>query len=432
MSFEDQEVLSLVKRFESAVKSGSAVYYDVEDLELILDYYLETGSYADMKRSLAIARSIHPMAMVFRIKEVQLDIATHQYAKAEAKIHHLSSLAETNVELLIARATILMQRGEMNAGLLLLDRALENAEDPIEVLHMITDARLNVGNYAGAVDSILKILDLEADEPFEDGSLYQLALCLDFIHDFERGVEIFTSLTNREPYNPLLWYQIGAFQLRLGNENAAKEAFEWSVVADADFGASHFELGRILERNDKIIEALVAYKLSINDDLDSGYIHYRIGLLEHELGSLNEALYHYNRALELEDDIDDVHLERAGLYLELENFEAARKDFERVWRDEAYGAEDVLDYVECLIELDQLDKAVDVLYDALGRFPENIQVKLVLAGYLFAADDFIAAQNVLLESLAEEPATITLFEEYFPELVKIDAISGILAQLNKG
>ena len=82
MRFEDQDTYTLVRQFEQALSEGRQPYYDVEDLELILEYYLETGSFAQMRSALALAQEIHPLAFVFKVKEVQLDIATKDYTKA--------------------------------------------------------------------------------------------------------------------------------------------------------------------------------------------------------------------------------------------------------------------------------------------------------------------------------------------------------------
>ena len=104
MRFEDQDTYTLVVQFEQALNEGRQPYYDVEDLELILEYYLETGGFTQMRSALALAKEIHTLAFVFKVKEVQLDIAMKDYTKAQAKLNHLEGLNMRSVELLIARA----------------------------------------------------------------------------------------------------------------------------------------------------------------------------------------------------------------------------------------------------------------------------------------------------------------------------------------
>lgn len=429
MSFEDREVYTLVKGYESALKAGLQPYYDVEDLETIVNFYLDTGSYSEVTEAIKRATSIHPNSLVFKIKEVQLCIAQNDFSQAQAKLHYLEGMADHHAELLIARATLLMHQGKTHRALKLLDDALARAEDPVEVLQQIVDAHMGQGDYHHAAAALERLVDLE--EELEDSSIYQLALCLDFTHEYDKGLALFTKLIEREPYNALLWYQKGAFFLRKGNEDEALECFDWATTADHTFHAAYFEKGRIHERQDRLIEALTAYRESISVDVPSGYVYFRIGMIEQELGSLNEALRSFNAAIEVEPDMDDVHLERANVLAEMKHYEEAIKDYKKVWIDEAYSADDVVDYVECLVETDDLDNAISVLQNAVRRFEESIQLKLVLSGYLFATSALQEASDILEEALLMEPTAIELFGQYFPEFLEVTEITDILAQIQK-
>lgn len=429
MSFEDQEVLSLVRTYELSQEEGRGHYFDVEDLEAIVNYYLDTSSLEQVAQAIAFASQIHPRSIIFKIKSVQLDIAQKNFTHAQAKIQALEGLGDSNTELLVARATLLLHQGERTLALEMLDNALETAEDPIDVLQAMVDAHLSQGEYLLAATALEKLCDL--DDELDEGTVYQLALCLDFTHNFDRAIALFEKYTQREPYNPLLWYQLGAFWTRRRNEKKAEESFKWAVTADDTFHAAYFELGRIYEQRNDLIQALSSYRQSVSQEVQSGYIHFRIGMIEQELGCPTEALRSFTKAIEIEEDLDDVHLERAHVLYELKRFEKAAIDYYIAWEDESFEEEDVLDFVECLIELDRLTEAITLLIQAKDRFNDSFQLRLVLAGYLFATDDFIEAERVLLESLALNEHAIVLFEEYFPELLLVPNIPATLARIQE-
>lgn len=430
MGSEDREVYSLVQGYENALHAGRQPYYDVEDLETIVNFYLDTGSYKEVTEAIKRASSMHPNSLVFKIKEVQLCIAQNDFALAQAKLHRLEGLADQHTELLIARAMLLMHQGNTTRALKLLDEALSKAEDPVEVLQQIVDAHMGQGDYHHAALSLERLIELEDD--IDDSSIYQLALCLDFTHEYDKGLTLFSKLIEKEPYNALLWYQKGAFYLRKSLENEALESFDWATMADETFHAAYFEKGRIHERQDRLIEALTAYKESISVDVPSGYVHFRIGMIEQELGSLNEALRAFNTAIEIEPDMDDVFLERANVLAEMKRYQEAIQDYKKVWIEEAYSADDVIDYVECLVETEDLDNAISVLQNAVHRFEESVQLKLVLAGYLFATTGYEEAAHILEEALIMETTALELFGQYFPEFLKVKEITDILAEIQKG
>jgi len=107
----------------------------------------------------------------------------------------------------------------------------------------------------------------------------------------------------------------------------------------------------------------------------------------------------------------------------------AIEDYKRVWLDESFTVEDVIDYVECLIETEQLNNAIKILHNAVSRFEGSVQLKLVLAGYLFATDEYLEASQILGESLKIDPSAVVLFQEYFPELISNKEITSILELL---
>jgi tetratricopeptide (TPR) repeat protein len=427
MRFEDREVHSLVQSYERAIENDRQPYYDVEDLETIVNYYYDTGSFEQMAQAIKFSILLHPHSLVFKIKEIQLDLATRDFTKAQAKLQQMEGLSDHHVELLIARATLFMHQGKTERALELLDSALKRAEDQEEILQQIIDAHLAQGAYAHAAEAILKLCEL--DEELDDGTIYQLALCFDFMHQYDRAIEVFEKFIEREPYNALLWYQKAAFSLRLNKENEALEYFDWAITADDSFHAAHFEIGRIHERNDRLIEAMNAYRQSISTEVPSGYIYFRIGMIEQELGSLNAALRAFNSAIEQEPDLEDVYLERANVLCELDRHKEAVSDYKKVWITGNYGAEDVIDYVEALVELDVLDEAIQILYQAVGQFDDNPQLRLILAGYLFATASYEEARVIMNECLDLEPTSIELFHQYFPAFGKIPEITGILAEI---
>ncbi len=427
MRFEDREVHSLVQSYERAIENDRQPYYDVEDLETIVNYYYDTGSFEQMAQAIKFSILLHPHSLVFKIKEIQLDLATKDFTKAQAKLQQMEGLSDHHVELLIARATLFMHQGKTEKALELLDSALKRAEDQEEILQQIIDAHLAQGSYAHAAEAILKLCEL--DEVLDDGTIYQLALCFDFMHQYDRAIEVFDKFIEREPYNALLWYQKAAFSLRLNKENEALEYFDWAITADDSFQAAHFEIGRIHERNDRLIEAMNAYRQSISTEVPSGYIYFRIGMIEQELGGLNAALRAFNAAVEQEPDLEDVYLERANVLCELGRHQEAVTDYKKVWITGNYGAEDVIDYVEALVELDLLDDAIQILYQGVGQFEDNPQLRLILAGYLFATASYEEARVIMNECLELEPTSIELFHQYFPAFGKIPEITGILAEI---
>ena len=89
MRFDDREVHSLVQSYERATENNRQPYYYVEDLETIVNYYYDTGSFEQMSAAIEFAILLHPHSLIFKIKEIQLDLATKNFTRAQAKLQQI-------------------------------------------------------------------------------------------------------------------------------------------------------------------------------------------------------------------------------------------------------------------------------------------------------------------------------------------------------
>lgn len=431
MKFEDQEVLTLVQSFEAQHTNGERGYFDVEEYEMIIDYYRDTASFKWMRRAVEQGRAVHPKAIELQIKAVHLAIALKKYDEAADLLEHIAAMSPTHPDLLIARATLLLHQGHTSLGLELLERALEHAEEPLDVLHQIAEVHLDLGQYSRAIDALLRLLN-EDPEGYDEAVLFQLASCLEYTGENERGRKLYLEFAEKEPYQPLTWYHAGTFCMRLERDEEAKQMLEWATVADEEFYAGYIELGRIYEREERFQDAIDSYLKGTASVVESNFLHYRIALLYGELELPEKALEHLNKAVEIEPEMEDVYLERANVYMELEQYELAVADFTRVWLEEAYDGEDVLDFADCLMHIDRIDEAMSVLRDGCKRFPKNSAVLVVAVGYLFALEEFQEAETLLLKyHKKKNQDAVALLKEFFPTQLENEAVANILAVLGR-
>ena len=420
----------MVQSFEAQHSKGEQGYFDVEEYEMIIDYYRDTASYKWMRRAVEQGRAVHPRAIELQIKAVHLAIALKKYDEAADLLERIAAMSPTHPELLIARATLLLHQGHTSWGLELMARALENAEEPLDVLQQIAEVHLDMGNYSRAIEALLRLLR-EDPEGYEDAALYQLCSCLEYTSEYERGLKLFLEFADKEPYNPLTWYHAGTFCMRLERDEEALKYLEWATVAEEEFYAAFIEMGRIHEREERFEQAIDCYLKGTSSVVESNYLHYRIALLYQELEEPLKALEHLNRAIEIEPDMEDVYLERANVHMDMENYLLAVADFTLVWIEEAYDGEDVLDFADCLIHLDRIDEALSVLRDGCKRFPKNSAILVVAVGYLFALEEFDEAKELLLKYHSKKRDAAALLEEFFPNLLQLEGVADILAALRQ-
>jgi tetratricopeptide (TPR) repeat protein len=245
---------------------------------------------------------------------------------------------------------------------------------------------------------------------------------------------------------------LGITHSRLRNPEAALQSLDYALLIDDAFTAAYYEKARILERSERFQEAAEVYKLSLEGDEESGYAHFRLGNCLRMLENMDQANVHFRKALELDAELDEAHLELAlmlsdqgrffeslhhikkALSLEPDNPDyhlvaadiykkmGLLQEAENRYRTVLYSLQmpdpDLyMDYVELLLDREQVDLAYDTLLEALLAFPDSEALHAVYVGYLLSSGETEEAWTWLDRGMALQPEeTAALLLEYFPHL----------------
>lgn len=79
----------LILRFEEMIESNENYYFDTNEMEDIIGYYLDIGNLPFAEKALNYANSLHPNLYVFKIKELELLIELHLLKESAELIEEL-------------------------------------------------------------------------------------------------------------------------------------------------------------------------------------------------------------------------------------------------------------------------------------------------------------------------------------------------------
>ena len=94
---QDDETNELVSRFEKLLESGEGHFFDVEEFETIIDYYLDIQQTSLTRSAIEWAQEQHPGSNSFKIREARLFTQEAKYNQA-LKILDVKEVVELNCE----------------------------------------------------------------------------------------------------------------------------------------------------------------------------------------------------------------------------------------------------------------------------------------------------------------------------------------------
>jgi tetratricopeptide (TPR) repeat protein len=108
------------------------------------------------------------------------------------------------------------------------------------------------------------------------------------------------------------WFERGC-DLERGNPEAAREAYERALQADAAHVGAHLNLGRLVHESGRLAEAERVYRRAILAGGGDSLLFYNLGVLLEDMGRKSAAMDAYERALRADPGLADGHYNLALL-----------------------------------------------------------------------------------------------------------------------
>src|SRR5512138_3340984 len=107
-SFEHNEtdLKLLVDRFEEMLKANGSYFFDVEDFEDIIDYYLDNQNMTKSRKAIDLAEAQHPGAMVILVKKARYFVLANKSGKALSLLDEVEKVDPTNGDLYLLKGSI--------------------------------------------------------------------------------------------------------------------------------------------------------------------------------------------------------------------------------------------------------------------------------------------------------------------------------------
>ena len=145
------------------------------------------------------------------------------------------------------------------------------------------------------------------DVPPEALTMYEQAVAVMASGDFVDAELRFKEFLLQYPGYPGAHVNLAIIHSNNNNHDAAREAVDTALALDPDYAPALNQLGMLLRRNGKFLEAEAAYLKAVTASPDYALAHYNLGVLnELYLQRLDSALQHFERYQEIVGEDEQV------------------------------------------------------------------------------------------------------------------------------
>lgn len=448
-----------IQKFESMLKTDDVYFFDGEDFEDIIHYYLNCGKIALGKKAIQFGLQQHPQSIELKLLQVEVLVFEDNFEAAEKLLAELQNIDYHNEEVYIQRANIQSKQDNHQGAVDLLLEALSLSEDSFDIHSLLGMEYLFMDNFEMAKDSFIKCVDFD-DSDYS--SLYNVVYCFEFLEDFEGAIHYLNAYLERNPYCQVAWHQLGKMYMAKEMYTEALTAFDFAIISDDSFIGAYFEKGKVLEKLGRYNEAIESYETTITIDDPTSHAYLRIGKCHEKLKNddlakyyyyntvhedplldkgwiaitdfyyrtkdLKKALHYINKAINIDGENPLYWKRSAKIYLELENFDEADFAYKQTVNLGNYELDTWVEWASVLQKITDYNSAKQVLLQGMEFYPDNAELHYKLAGICFKVNDMAEAKQKLHTAVQLDSKKKQLFKKEFPECSKakwvLDIFSG--------
>ncbi|MAU62903.1 MAG: hypothetical protein CMC38_00925 [Flavobacteriaceae bacterium] len=301
-----------ISKFESMLKTNSFLFFDSNEFEEIIIYYLDIGNISLAKKACSLGIKQYPNSTSLSVLQIEILLLNNEIEKAEKIACNFYKTDPLNPEILIQKSKIYSKKKNHIKAIKILKEISLNSDLYYEALSLIGKEYLFIDDFQNAKKVFKKCLNMNSSDY---SILNNILYCFDSIGNSRNTINFLNDFLETNPYCEIAWHQLGKQYVKDEMFKEALSAFDFAIICDDSFTGAYIEMAKILEKLEKINEAIEKYEISLGINGPNSFALFRLGRCHDKLGNCELALSYYKQTI----DQDPIH-DKAWMYISLNYF----------------------------------------------------------------------------------------------------------------
>ena len=403
---DDMDVKELVNRFEEMVKQHQSCYFDADELNVILEHYLQQNNIKKANLAADIAVKYHPNNPIINIiKAKQLLVNSH--AQEALSTLKNADLDRNDADYLITLAVCYSDLGEHQKAINAYMKAAKELDfrDCEDIYNFIADEYGSLSDMENAL-KFLK-LGIKGAEDL-DSHYFDIRNCYSSLQRMDEAVEFFRGEIDKNPYSKAAWMALGNCYVRLGQLDKAIEQFEYALAIDPHYKKGYIDIATAYNELDRFKETIEIVDEAKRYRAESALLLCLYGEAHAKLGDNESALKIYQKALKMDDKLPEAYAGIGFVLSDENNPESAIKFLRHAHTLSPYNTDYMYVLVEEYDKLGEYDNALKFVNEILELNPYDENVYISMMECYVLKDDINRAMEALERGLLMLPNNAAL------------------------
>ena len=406
-------------RFEDMLKNQRPAYFDAEEFELIIDYYMQNNDLKRSREAVDLAVAQHPDDVNLIIKNARQFLIENDPKQAFKLLDQIEPQCD-EPDYFLTLGSCYAALGKHHKAIDTYTMALSFFDDDekSDLYHAIGYEYQNLNSYGKAIEFFKKALDNAPDEMTLRNAYIDLINCYCISGQNEEGIAYFNQRLENNPHETESWSALGDLYRRLDRLEEAIEMYEYVLAIDPTqlwanmhLANAYYDLNRFQEAIDSLHEALA-------HNVETSMIHASLGDCHYRLEQYIDAKREYNKALTINEFLTEAWSGLGYVYSDTGESRLAIRYFQKAYSLEPFNDDHLYNLAAEYRKINENEKALTYLLEIERRQPNDPDLYFFLGDLLAdmgRSDEAICYLKLGLERTENDPSLLYLLAYLYLE-----------------
>lgn len=316
----DNEVRDLVLDFENTVLKGKTQFFDVDEMEIIIDYYFEVNDQKPLERAVEYAEELYPDSTSIRLRRAHLMISHEQYSKALKVLNQMRQAEPDNTDVAYSLGVANGAVGQSEKAIAYFKEAARDGWMLGRVYSNMAEEYYKLKDYDSALNFYRKAMESDSCDDVTVYNYYDVSYVSGRI---EQAVDYLGNYVKKNPYSKEGWYCLGCAYRDLTLYEKAVDAFEFAIAIDKTYVDAYVALSQTQDFMGRTSEAVTTMLRVLDYSDDPAKVYRTIGNLYAREANYNTAMAYFKKAVDENPRDAEAHASSALCLMEMGDIPSA-------------------------------------------------------------------------------------------------------------
>ncbi len=459
-SQEESKTNHLIYRFNEMLESGQFTYFDSQEIEKIIDYYIENVNKAKIRNAFYLYEKLYPFSSQLKIKKAQTLLYFDKALDAYEVIKEVPLIE--NEEYLYTLAAIYSKLDKNKKAITIFENLLNRNNKNEEILSNLANEYQKIDNYSKSADMLERLILLNKHNEI---NWYSYIITCKIARNPKRSLSFIKNYIKSKPYDYGAWFYLGIIYQKMDNHLDAVESFDYCISIKEDYISAYtnkaeslselgyyqkaidccketfqyedpdailyFDIGKLYEKMDNLDKAKSYFYKCIRKDEYFAEAWYTLALIFDLEDLTQEASYHIKKAVDINSSNVDYLFTYAQINEKIGFIKEAEIAYRKVLELDELDSESWLNYSQLLHKNESTNEAIEILKKGVKLNPKNAELFYRLSVYLFQSGSESQALSIFEKALSIDYDLHEEIFQYFPCIKENKNLLNLLIEYKK-